>query len=82
MAGANTTVRDWRMIAHEGGDRHMARIITFAAPRKRGDDGRPSAGGESAEIIIFPGVFYEYLEEPTAPLTKQRLESGGTWKRS
>jgi len=51
----------------------MAEIVRFEArprPRRR-------SSGKGAEVILFPGVFYEYLDEQPAgkrPAGKRRAE--------
>ena len=42
----------------------MAEIITLNGMRTA-KAGRRMLRGQSAEIILFPGVFYEYLDGPT-----------------
>lgn len=45
----------------------MATILKFAAPERPADPTpRRLRARQSAEIVIFPGVRYEYWQEPEA----------------
>ncbi len=55
----------------------MAEIVRFRARRRKGPR---QAQGESAEVILFPGVFYEYLDEcaPPEPERVRTVRQGGS----
>lgn len=60
----------------------MATILKFAAAERLADPTTPRRlrARQSAEIVIFPGVRYEYWQEPEATaapaIERDRLEPG------
>ncbi|MDH4981287.1 hypothetical protein [Hyphomicrobium sp. D-2] len=51
----------------------MAQILTFSAPESRSTDpSHRNGGGETGEVIIFPGVRYERWNELHDEQTSRR----------
>lgn len=50
----------------------MAQILSFRTPELRATDTTCRREGSSAEVIVFPGVRYERLDNAVSPVADQR----------
>jgi hypothetical protein len=54
--------------------RRMAQILSFRSPEFRTSEGTAPREGESAEVILFPGIRYERWSDAGATSTATSAE--------